>query len=688
MNFNTFRQAVAEQFAAMTLHQLFTTGTIVDPDATLNYPELAARFGDDLWTTYLGSFKEGENPIHRVRGVYDCSCCRNFIRKSNIVAIIDGKIQTIWDVKVPDFQHVADALAAAVRAQPINNVFLHDSSNLGTRQNVERDEAGNAITYDHFHVSVPAKYVKRRHDIPTLLNGPRTKQYTLSRAVREILPDAVSTVLELIASNSLARGDQFASLLREFKRVQNEILTKSTTQDFNTLTWEYSFKVGDALAAIRGSSIGTLLVELTADPGDLDGAVGRFERMVCGENYRRPTALVTPRMIEDAKAKVEELGLTSALSRRFATIDDISAKHVLFVDRESRARIKDNPFDDLTPTKKAPLAKLDQIAEVTIDQFLSDVLPTATSIEIGVERRHAAQKVALMTGVPGLFPWDNGFSWSYVGNFADAVKQRVKAAGGNVDGDVGIRLAWSNGDDLDLHVVENTSRSYHISYANRSSKSPSGGQLDVDANAGGNLDRGPHTPVENIVYADKTQMKPGNYRVFVHQYSRISPVDTGFTVDIDIQGSVHHFAMDNNPRNRGQTDIADIVVDKHGAITVVPLIKSSQSTTTPDFVKVNAIVASPNTWDCQHQVGQKHWFFLLDGWVMDEPTRGFYNEQLKPELNPHRKVFELLGAKMAVDPAGVTEQLVGLGFTPTGKDQPALVVRVKGNIDRTLKVLF
>lgn len=687
MNFNTFRQAVAEQFAAMSSHQLLTTGTIVDPEAEgLNYPELAARFGDDLWATYLASFKEGENPIHRQRGVYDCSCCRNFIRKSNIVAIIDGKVQTIWDVKVPEFQHVADALRDAVLSQPINNIFLHDSPNLGTRQNIERID-GVAVTYDHFHVSVPARFVKPEANIPTALTGPRTKQYTLIRAVREILPDAVSTVLELIASNSLARGDQFKGLLTEFKKVQNEILNRSLTTDFNTLGWEYTFKVGDALAAIRGSSIGTLLQELTQDPADLEGAVGRFERMVAGDNYKRPTALVTPKMIEDAKAKVNELGLTAALDRRFAVIDDISARHVLFVDRDSRVRLKDSPFDDLVPTAKAKPLNLDRVEEISIEKFMADVLPTITSIEVAVERQHAEKKVALMTGVAGLFSWDNGFSWSYVGNYADAVKQRVKAAGGNVDGDVCIRLAWSNGDDLDLHVHEPTGRVYYMNKGPTSN----GGTLDVDMNAGGDRGRGPHTPVENIVYVDKSRMKPGNYRVEVNNFARVTPADTGFTVDIDVLGTVHHFEMSANPNNRATVAVANIVVTRDNLVKVEPLLPSTTTnkTATPDdFVKVNAIVASPNTWDTQSPVGQKHWFFLLDGWKMDEPTRGFFNEQLKPELNPHRKVLELLGGKTLVDPATAPEQLVGLGFTATGKDQQPLVVRVKGNIERVLKITF
>ena len=51
-----------------------------------------------------------------------------------------------------------------------------------------------------------------------------------------------------------------------------------------------------------------------------------------------------------------------------------------------------------------------------------------------------------------MFKWNNQFSWSYNGDMADSMKERVKQAGGNVTGDLCCRLAWEDKNDLDFEV--------------------------------------------------------------------------------------------------------------------------------------------------------------------------------------------------------------------------------------------
>ena len=87
--------------------------------------------------------------------------------------------------------------------------------------------------------------------------------------------------------------------------------------------WQQSKLLPGSVSGFRNTSIGTLAVALS-EGKELDAAVKAFEAIVAPANYKRPTALVTKVMIEKAKATITDLGLGSALERRYATIEDIT----------------------------------------------------------------------------------------------------------------------------------------------------------------------------------------------------------------------------------------------------------------------------------------------------------------------------------------------------------------------------
>ncbi len=92
---------------------------------------------------------------------------------------------------------------------------------------------------------------------------------------------------------------------------------------------------------------------------------------------------------------------------------------------------------------------------------------------------------------------------------------------------------------------------------------------------------------------------------------------------------------------------------------------------------------SPNYWDGQG-IGNRHWFFMIEGCRNSGTARGFYNEFLRPDLSPHRKVLEIVGAKMRAETEN--EQLSGLGFSSTQRNH--VYCRVAGAFTRTIKVVF
>jgi hypothetical protein len=284
----------------------------------------------------------------------------------------------------------------------------------------------------------------------------------LDRALETITDEAVDTVLELINQNSIYRGAEHLAVVQRFKNMVGRSKLFRNSRD--VFVWK-ELEAGDqAVNFIRNSVIGTLLVDLS-EGVSLDRAVASFESKVAPANYKRPTALVTKAMIESAKKKVAELGLLSALERRYATIDDIKINDILFANATARRTIVKDVFEELAGTVKAN-PKLDKVEEVTIEKFIADIMPTATGIELLVENRHAGNLVSLIAPVdptaPGMFKWNNNFSWSYNGNMADSIKERVKAAGGNVTGELCCRLAWDYTDDLDFHMLE---PDYHLFYS-------------------------------------------------------------------------------------------------------------------------------------------------------------------------------------------------------------------------------
>lgn len=112
MNFITFKTAVAAQFERLSKHQIFRVNVSKD----------------DLWSTYLASFPEGTNPLFRERTEHDCTCCKQFIRAvGDCVAVIDGQLESIWDVLLPSepgYQAVAAALSGLVHSASIQEHII------------------------------------------------------------------------------------------------------------------------------------------------------------------------------------------------------------------------------------------------------------------------------------------------------------------------------------------------------------------------------------------------------------------------------------------------------------------------------------------------------------------------------------------------------------------------------------
>jgi len=675
MHFKLLKNAITNQFNKMSKYDLFTTS--IEKDV--------------MWENYLNSFPEGSNPIYRERTIHDCSCCKHFIKSiGNVVAIIDNELVSIWDLKLDDINYhtVAESMSNLVKSKNIDNIFLYPQKTVGTDKNYEHLITGDVKTYDHFFVEIPfgrnsgKNYYCEGPDIGTKLSNARASHDVLYRSLTLTNIEAINITMELISQNSIYRGQEHKFVVESFYKLKKEFdkLPESKQDNF---VWS-NLNLPESICRIKNTAIGTLLSDLS-EGYDLDDAVKSFEFKVAPANYKRPTALVTKAMIETAKKKIEELGLTTALERRYANLSDISINNIIFADREATKLMKDDIFDSIVP-KAQTINKSNTIQEISIENFISDVVPNITSMELFFENSHSNNLVSLIAPVDKnankLFKWDNNFSWSYNGDMTDSIKERVKQAGGNVTGDLCCRLAWFNYDDLDFHMREPDGN--HIYFGNKG-PSFSGGRLDVDMNAGVGTTR---TPVENIFYEKLSKMKEGIYELQVHNYTKRETIDVGFEIEIDYLGTVYNFNYPKQVRHNSYVSVAKFKYTKKSGFEIIETLPLSSQTSknnwnlaTQNYHKVNVFMMSPNYWD-DHGVGNKHYFFMLENCENDGQARGFFNEFLREELNEHRKVIEIVGSNSKTQLT--SNKLSGLGFSSTKRNE--VTVRVKGNFTRVLKI--
>lgn len=651
---------------------------------------------DEMYELYLNSFPEGMNEVYRERREYDCSCCKQFIRNiGNMVVIKNNKVETIWDINTgdADFQMVMDALSEYIHARPVTDVYVTKESQVGTKSNKEMLPSGEVKTWNHFYVRIPDRFVdKSRRSEGDIKGTFRDTRNVFKRSLDEIERESVDTVLELINQNSLYKGSEWKAVLENFLKYKNEYMSIPDYEKEN-YAWEKSAKAGAVVGKIRNHSIGTLLVDIS-EGMDLDTAVKKYEKIVAPANYKRPKAIFTKKMLEAAQKTVEELGYMDSLPRRFARLDDISVNNILFANRDAAKRISGNVFDDMATDVVVNPKRFSKVEEIGIDQFVSDVLPTARELEVFFENRHAQNMVSLIApqnpDAPTMFKWNNGFGWAYTGNMTDSnIKENVKSAGGQVDGVLRFSIQWNDlepdGNDLDAHCIEPDGHEIFFRTSKKPHRSSMSGQLDVDIIH----PKKDHPAVENIVWNDKSKMQPGVYKFFVHNYTYRGGRN-GFRAEIEFDGQIHYFDYSKELRDGERVYVAEVTLDERGVFTIKDLLPSNVSSRevwgvkTNQFIPVSVMCYSPNYWDEQSGIGHKHFFFMLKDCVNPERPNGFYNEFLRQELVEHKRVFEALGSRMAVQ--DVDDQLSGIGFSSTKRAE--LVVKVKGATERTLKIKF
>lgn len=695
--------------------------------------------GDILWDTYINSFKPGDDPVFRDPNSswHTCNNDRNFIRRyGNVVGIDDNfKIITIFDIDLPKdsiyYQPIKN-LSKLLRSNKIDNVFFETYDMLNslpyekTNKNLPKYQLGNSIShklynqdeinkfgvvesgkvyeFNHLHTYLDRKFVDfGGKSIESIQANYRDFKEVFKRGLDEIPVDTFELVRDLINQGSLLNGDSYINKINDFIKFKKEYDTLDKKSKDNW-TWVKSYNL--PIAKFRNELIGTLCVEL-AEGVELNKACSTWNKRVDPINYMKAKAPITQRQINDAKKFIEENGYTESFDRKFATIDDININEILH-SNVGDGKIKTaSIFDSVKPTKSTRHKKseFDGLEEVTIDKFMSDILPNVNSVEVFMENRFNGNLVTMISSndnnSKNIFKWDNQFSWTYNGNLAgkSELAKMVENKGGRTDGAFRFTHSWNelepNQSLMDLHVFMPNSSTHkdgkHDNYPsgnrigwNIRSNSLTGGKQDVDYTNAAPVG---YIPVENITFPDLSKMPDGTYVCKIHNWSFRSTGGRG-KAEIAFDGNVFEYVYPATTHKEWIT-IAKVTL-KNGKFTIDHKIKpvGEQTNTiwnldTNQFHKVNLVCLSPNYWG-NNNTGNKHYFFMVDNCKSDSTIRSFHNEYLNGDLLMHRKVMEIVANQTMLEP--VDKQLSGLGFNSTVNDE--LIVKVTGSFKRTLKIKF
>lgn len=653
---------------------------------------------DELFAYYISLFTPEQNPIFQERTEHDCNMCNNFIRNAgNVVSIVSNQMQSIWDIELSDpvYGNICKQMNEYVLSKSIVNIFFHSEPQVGKQSTPAILANGQAHIFTHFYAPVIAKFYNK--DIQNSQHPLRTNAEMLKRAMEELSLNAVATVIDLINQNSIYRGPEHLPTLNTFVTAKTAY---DATENKELFAWDNVRNF--AACRFRNTVIGSLITDLS-EGKDLESSVKSFEAKVAPSNYKRPTALITPAMVSNAVAKIKELDIEDSLKRRYARLSDITINNVIFADKDVASKMKD-PLTALLMTQtKTSVPSFDKVEEISIDDFIKNVVPSASSIEVMLENSHLSNFVSLIapevSGSKNILQWDNNFSWAYNGGVTDSMRKRVSAAGGRIDGVFRFTHSWNeiepNQSLMDLHVFmpghkQGTTSNVHDNYGsgnrvgwNNRIDHLSGGTQDVDYTEAALKG---YAPIENITFPDLNKMPDGTYTCKIHNWSFRNSGGRG-KAEIEFNGQVYQYEYPAT-KNKEWITIAEVTL-KNGQFSIKHMLPESTSSkqfwnvSTNEFHKISAMMFSPNYWD-ENASGNKHYMFMLQGCKNPDSIRGLYNEFLSPSLNEHRKVFEILGDQIKCPQSD--EQLSGLGFSSSQRN--SLVCKVSGNVTRMLKIKF
>jgi hypothetical protein len=374
-----------------------------------SYQELAAHVratleknielhGRDLFTVkikhlssaFLESFEEAYRQEH------NCSTCRRFISMyGNAVYILeDGSLKSaLWDPEdaPAGFEDALATLKHSVESAGVVDTTFYYPGNSATGGEWGAHESGG---FNHLYVpeEITRSFSSTRQTNRTCRAAYRERHRVLVSGLfklGEARTELFKKALLILQSAEIQSGEKFIPWVKWLYKVSTMKDTVKNKLHLSNLLFKEATIAPNGWCEFRDSTVGTLLENIQSGMST-DQIIRFHNKIVAPWVYQRPTAAPTEGNVQQAEKLIAELGLETALQRRFATLDEVLAftTPLWSTTPEPAKESKGGIFGDIARKGDDQKPKAEnEVSEVyggvkTFDVFARTILPTAQRIRL------------------------------------------------------------------------------------------------------------------------------------------------------------------------------------------------------------------------------------------------------------------------------------------------------------------
>ncbi len=359
----------------------------------------------NLFELYLNSFPEIDRQFH------NCNACRRFIENYGSIVTISkngDRSSPIWETVVAPHRYVkaVESMVSAIEQAPIKGVFLSAKADLGLRQ---------TGAWSHYALQLPPTSIcNHPTQSAAQVRAEKLEDFgMLQRYLATYSEATIAQALTLLNSDALYRSEACLGRAQWHYALKQQIASVKSDRLKDNFVWLAVATAPPGFCHIGGSMLGTLLDDIQSGM-DFKSVSRRFADKMRPDRYLRPTAAPTQGNIDRAERLIEQLGIGSALRRRYARIEELDL--IWATKSAPPATPVAGIFGHLrSQTKNSTVGNSDSPPiTITFEKFARKVLPDAVEVEYYLTntlQSFAGILTAAVADAPHIFQWDNPFSW-------------------------------------------------------------------------------------------------------------------------------------------------------------------------------------------------------------------------------------------------------------------------------------